>query len=148
MYRKALEASFVDPNIKVFVLASKWFDNIRASNRANLEWFASKLRQHPEKKCFILLDPPWDQGVNGRQGTFDPLNHFNRFSSNRSDFLVSYPKNQAWKKGNEEVQKIFAGVATIISVESYTLKYKDDDHLNPVFIEKNGYWLDQVYEQI
>lgn len=159
LIRPALSSIIADPRVKVIVIASRWFGYMGVkSGRRSLSNLASLAEQHPEKRIFILLDPPWDDGsiVNGRrqQGQFDPMRHFNRINYQRDVFLVPYPKENKWEQGNEMIKQIFDRVAKIIEVKDFvcdgklcdTLKYKDDDHLNPYYLESNAHWLDGLFD--
>ena len=117
----------------------------------------SEIMKRHDLRVFVLLDPPWTPGNrNGQQGKYDPLRHLNRLSFDRNDFIVPYPDNDKWKKGNDAVIKSLGDVTTIISVEEYICSnqkcdllkwYKDDDHLQPRRVEKDGIWIDQIFEK-
>lgn len=113
------------------------------------------IQRRKDIKVFILLDYPWTPTrKDGQQGEFDPLLHAKRLSFNREDFIVPYPDDDTWKRGNEAIVELLSDVASIIPVERYIcpenkcdlLKwYKDDDHLQPLRLEKEANWIDQVF---
>lgn len=146
-----------DPRIKTVVIGNKWGGRIDSpAFLTGTAKFKDALKNRPDVNAFVLLDAPWDQGEKHNiQGTFDPYKHYKRYNSKPEDFIVSYPELDLWKKGNDAVTKHLSDVANIISVEEYVcpnkqcnlLKwYRDDDHLQPKRIEKEGVWLDQIYE--
>lgn len=158
---KAIESAFQDPRVKTIVLASKWYMYRGRRGQKNILKFRDIVQKFPDKKVFIILDAPWDEGarINGKvqQGQMDPMKHFNRFDFNKNDFLVPYDQNGEWRRGNQIVENIFAGEdsVTLIKFEDYichkglcdTTKYRDDDHLSPVYLEKNAFWLDAVFKK-
>lgn len=159
--RPAILKIMSDPKVEVIVIASRWFGYMSdRSGKGSLAELAELCKTYTNKKVFILLDPPWDSGslINGRrqQGQFDPMKHFNRVHYQQEDFLVPYPKELKWKKGNEMIEDLFHDVAKMVKVENFvcekqfcdTLKYKDDDHLNPFYLEKNATWLDEVFASV
>ena len=146
-----------DPRIQTVVIGNKWGDRDvdSAEFLSGIERFKSSLKKRPDLQAYILLDPPWDKGEKGTQGSFDPLKHYNRFNSKPEDFIVPYPEMTLWKKGNDAVIKHLSDIAHIISVEEYVcpnrkcnlLKwYRDDDHLQPLQLQREAIWLDQTFK--
>lgn len=159
--RPAILEIMSDSRVETIVIASRWFSYIsRKNGRGSLVELAELCKKHPNKKIFILLDPPWDSGrtINGRvqQGQFDPMKHFNRVHFKTEEFWVPYPKELKWSEGNKMIKNTFHGVARIIDVEKFicdnnqcnTLKYKDDDHLNPFYLETNAVWIDKIFDSV
>lgn len=81
---------------------------------------------------------------------------FNRVHFKTEEFWVPYPKELKWSEGNKMIKNTFHGVARIIDVEKFicdnnqcnTLKYKDDDHLNPFYLETNAVWIDKIFDSV
>lgn len=123
--------------------------------------FKKNISKRPDLRVYIILDYPWTPPrANNRQGDYDPLMHLNRLSFGErlddADFTVPLPKDNSWRRGNEVITKLLGDVATIIPVVPYVcpnnkcnlLKwYRDDDHLQPLRIEKEAIWLDQIFER-
>ncbi len=158
-HARAFDAALDDPQLNTLVFAYKWTGRLEddPSFHATLARIRSKLLAHPEKHAFVVLDYPWVEEP-GRQGVTDPLRHWNRLAGSKSraeDFVIDAPDG-GWKVGNEAVMKDLAGVATFIDPTPFVcpngrcdlLKwYKDDDHLRPSRLEKEGVWLDPVFRE-
>lgn len=154
---KTFYALLKDPRIKTVVLANKWgarYD--QAYFKQGIDNLKKALSERPDLKVYILLDPPWDEGVGGAQGNFDPLKHFYRFNSKYEDFEVPYPNDNRWLLGNIAVNKALNGFVTVIDIEQYVCEkqkcnvlkwYMDDDHLQPKSVEKYGVWVDQIFNE-
>ena len=138
------------------VVASKWEQYASDPGFAKgLEDLQAAVLKRGDLKLFVLLDPPWTPGAHGnQQGDYDPLHHFNRWAFSRSDFVVPYPKDDVWKRGNEAVVKVLGDVAEIISAEAHVCSggmcdlyewYRDDDHLQPVALEEKGVWFNPIF---
>ena len=145
-----------DRGVKTLVVGGIWGRYMYYPGFLNsLEKLKTAVLQRKDLRLFVLLDPPWTpENQFGQQGDYDPLRHFNRWNFNRSDFIVPYPKDDTWQKGNDAVVAVLQDVATIISVEEYVCPnktcdllqwYKDDDHLQPKKLEESAIWLDQVF---
>lgn len=151
-------ALLADERVKTVVLASKWGDYYEWEQfDEGIDRFKKLLRARPDVKVYVLLDAPWDEGVYGNQGTYDPYKYFYRLNSKPEDFIRPYPEMDLWSKGNKAITKALGDVATIISIEEYVcpngkcdlLKwYRDDDHLQPRRLETDAAWLDPVHESI
>ena len=146
-----------DPRIKTVVLANKWgarYD--QPYFKQGIDNLKRALSERSDLTLYILLDPPWDEGVGGAQGNFDPLKHFYRFNSKYEDFEVPYPNDDRWLLGNIAVNKALNSVAIAINIEHYVCEnqkcnvlkwYMDDDHLQPKSVEKYGVWVDQIFNK-
>lgn len=153
------DALLNDPQFNTLVFAYKWTEKLQndQASHKTLAKVRAKLLEHPEKRAFVLLDYPWVEEP-GRQGVTDPLRHWNRLAGSKiraEDFVIDVPDG-GWKVGNEAVMKDLAGVATFIDPTPFVcpngrcdlLKwYKDDDHLQPSRLEKEGVWLDPVFRE-
>jgi hypothetical protein len=148
-----------DSRVKTLVVTNKWGDRLTNSEavRFGFDRFKEAIKKRPDLRVYVLLDAPWDEGVNGKQGTFDPYKHFFRFDSKPEHFVRPYPEMDLWKLGNDVAVSELSDVATIISIEEYVcpngncdlLKwYRDDDHLQPRRLETDATWLDPVYESV
>ena len=144
-----------DNKIKKIVLLNKWggrYNQIYFDKGISV--FRQKLLTRKNLKVFVILDPPWDEGTGGAQGNFDPMKHFDRFNPSTENYFVSYTDDGDWKKGNRAVIDALGDIATIIDTEKHicanrkcnVLKwYRDDDHLQPERLEKEGYWIDEIF---
>lgn len=152
---RAIFSLIQDKRIKKIVLGAAWAYSFRSSASVEtLDKFFKITSNRKDLKVFVLLDYPWTPENNGKQGDYDPLNHVTRFNM-KSNFLVPYPKEDLWEKGNEKISKIVRDKAKIIDVSSYIcpsgkcdlLKwYKDDDHLQPARLEMDAVWLNEIFE--
>lgn len=148
-----------DPRIKTLAVTNKWGDRLGNAEavRVGFDRFKRALKTRPDLKVYVLLDAPWDEGVNGKQGSFDPYKHFFRFDSKPEHFVRPYPKMNLWRLGNDVAVRELSDVATVISIEEHVcpdgkcnlLKwYRDDDHLQPRRLETDATWLDPVFESV
>ena len=103
-----------------------------------------------DKRFFVLLDSPWDNG------SYDPIHYINSLNPQKNknnDIIVDLPEEKLWTKGNQYVEKVFSLYATIIETETKVCpnkkcnlrNYKDDDHLRSSYVEQNAAWIDQVF---
>lgn len=145
-----------DPKVKTIVIGQAWGQYYKNPKfKGEIAYLKEVIQRRKDIKVFILLDYPWTPTrKDGQQGEFDPLLHAKRLSFNREDFIVPYPDDDTWKRGNEAIVELLSDVASIIPVERYIcpenkcdlLKwYKDDDHLQPLRLEKEANWIDQVF---
>lgn len=119
--------------------------------------FREAVLAHPDLRVYVLLDYPWTPSKgNKQQGDYDPLRHVNRLHPKEEDFMLPYPKDDSWEKGNAAITRLLGDVAEIIEVAPYVcpnrkcnlLKwYKDDDYLQPLRLEKEAVWLDRIFEE-
>ena len=68
-----------------------------------------------DKRFFVLLDYPWDNG------SYDPIHYINRLNPQKNknnDIIVDLPEEKLWSKGNQYVEKVFSSYATIIETET------------------------------
>lgn len=142
--------------IKKVVVVNKWgsrYDQVYFDE--GISRIRNLLTERKDLKLYILLDPPWDEGVGGAQGNFDPLRHFNRFNPQSHKYFVTYSNDASWKLGNDAIVEALADVAEIIDSETHVcpdgkcdvLKwYMDDDHLQPRRLETEGYWIDRIFK--
>ena len=68
-----------------------------------------------DKRFFVLLDYPWDNG------SYDPIHYINRLNPQKNknnDIIVDLPEEKSWSKGNQYVEKVFSSYATIIETET------------------------------
>ena len=104
------------------------------------------------KEFYFLLDAPWDHG------TYDIRNHVSRISFNgakRDSYVVDYPSLDWWRQGNDVVEERFSKLANVIRVESFVcpegkcdlMKYMDDDHLLPGYLESDAFWVDGIFNK-
>lgn len=157
----ALRALVEDHRVKAVVIGNIW--GVRSTwtdFESSVIDFKKAISQRDDLKVYILLDYPWTPSrANDQQGDYDPLMHFNRLSFigklNENDFIVPYPSDEAWRRGNNAITKLIGDRAKIIDVAPYVcpngkcnlLKwYKDDDHLQPLRLEKEATWLDEIFK--
>ena len=111
--------------------------------------------KRPNLKVYIILDPPYAEEAN-RQGVTDPLRHVTRlpFINGASNFTINLPTQKLWENGNNKIKEIFGTSATYLDPSPVVWPngscnilhwYKDDDHLQPSRLEKEGIWLDPVF---
>ncbi|WP_443743628.1 acyltransferase family protein [Sutterella sp.] len=153
---RALSKLIADPRLKTLVVASMWGTKTEDPLFADqLKDLRAAVKARGNLKLFVLLDYPWTPSVDGRQGDFDPLRHYDRSDFKASDFIVPLPKEENWRRGNDLVQRVLGDVAEFIDPTPFVcpngmcnlLKwYKDDDHLQVRRIEKEGVWLDRIFE--
>ena len=153
---KAFYKLLEDRRVKTVVVASIWGQYASDPGFAKgLEDLKKAVQKRGDLKLFVLLDAPWTPAAQGnQQGDYDPLRHFNRWAFSRADFVVPYPKDDVWKRGNEAVVKALGDAAEIISVEEHVCSggmcdlyewYRDDDHLQPVALEEKAVWLNPIF---
>ncbi len=150
---KALFSLAQDPRVKTMVIGNMW--GSRGDQTAAIAEFRQVAAARQDLKIYVLLDYPWTPAeANGQQGEFDPLRHVSRWKG-LSNYVVSYPKDDAWARGNAMVEKAFAGAATFIRPETFVCPekrcnllhwYRDDDHLQPMRLKAEGVWLDPIFE--
>lgn len=56
---------------------------------------------------------------NKQQGDYDPLRHVNRLHPKEEDFILPYPKDDSWEKGNAAITRLLGDVAEIIEGAPY-----------------------------
>ena len=144
-----------DPRVKAMVFAEKWVAELKhGDSAAAITAFRQVAETRPDLKIVVLLDYPWTPDVNGRQGDYDPLRHVSRWKG-ASNFVLPYPADESWARGNAMVEKAFAGAATFIRPEAFICPgkkcdllhwYRDDDHLQPMRVKAEGVWLDPIFE--
>lgn len=146
-----------DKRVKALVIGNIWGYRLKYNDfEPSVKSFKQTIMARPDLRVYVLLDYPWTPpNVNGQQGDYDPLLHFKRLNPNKDDFIVPYPSDNSWEKGNIAITKLLGDVATIIPVAPYIcpnqecnlLKwYRDDDHLQPLQLEKEAIWLDQIFK--
>lgn len=119
------------------------------------EWRDLILRNKDTEFVFIL-DAPWDgfsYDIRNRVGRLTLDSDVSREIVNNSRH-VDFPEDQDWLMGNQRVQDALGDVATVVdptpwvcpSQKCNLLNYKDDDHLNQVYVRSNGVWLDFVFK--
>ena len=68
---------------------------------------------------------------------------------------MPYPKSDMWKVANQRVQNALKDKAIILETESYVCQnnkcdvlneYRDDHHLRSSFLQKDGVWIDRVFD--
>ena len=154
-------AKLADQNgLKTLVIAQKWggYSQIPGFYEA-ISAFLEKIKNRQNLRIYIILDAPWNEGETpDEQGSFCPLKHLDRLSESidPEDFVVSFPENDKWKKGNKAARKAFGDRVIYIDPTPYVCPggkcnllrwYKDDDHLQPRRIETDGIWIDRIYEE-
>lgn len=152
---KAFYTLIENPQVKKVVIFNKWGSNYDKDYfQEGVKKFKQVLSKRPDLKAYVVLDPPWDEGVGGAQGNFDPMRHFNRFKPDMKNYFVSYDDHGLWKKGNDGVTVALGDVATMIDTEHHICKnykcnvlewYRDDDHLQPSQLGKKAIWLDEIF---
>ena len=158
---KAISKLILDSRVKVIVIGSIWGERSELDDfKISVMNFKKMIAKRPDLRVYVILDYPWTPPrINYQQGDYDPLKHLNRFSFSKKldekDFIVSLPNDKSWEKGNIAITGLLSDVATIIPVTPYVcpnnkcnlLKwYRDDDHLQPLRLEKEAIWLDQIFE--
>ena len=102
-----------------------------------------------DKKVIVLLDAPWDYG------SYDLKNQLNRLHANQlknTGFLVDYPTNNDWLKGNLYIEEKMSSYSVILKTEHLVcpdkrcnlMNYKDDDHLRSSYVKANAFWIDEI----
>lgn len=152
---KAFYTLIENPKVKKVVIFNKWGSNYDKDYfQEGVKKFKQVLSKRPDLQAYVVLDPPWDEGVGGAQGNFDPMRHFNRFDPDIKHYFVSYDDQGLWKKGNDGVKTALGDVATIIETEHHICKdykcnvlewYRDDDHLQPSQLGREAIWLDKIF---
>lgn len=153
---RALSKLIADPRLKTLVIANMWENKMEDPLFAGqLEELRAAVKARGDLKLFVLLDYPWTPTVDGRQGGYDPLRHYDRSDFKASDFIVPLPQEENWRRGNALVRRVLGDVADFIDPTPHVcpdgmcnlLKwYKDDDHLQPLRLEKEAVWLDRIFE--
>lgn len=152
---KALYKLLDKPQVKRVVIFNKWGSNYDQEYfQEGIKKFRQVLSTRKDLQAYVVLDPPWDEGVGGAQGNFDPMKHFNRFNPDLKSYYVSYDDNGLWKKGNNAISAALGDVATIIDTEHHICKnyecnvlkwYRDDDHLQIDRLGKEAVWMDEIF---
>ena len=151
-FYKILESN----NVKTLIITNKWGGRLWLKDEFDKS-LIKLLKYTKEKniKLYVILDAPWDEGPRGTQASFDPLKHFNRFSSGTEHLESAPPDDSRWKSGNNRVKNIYVNShAVILDPYEYVCPddrcnlniWRDDDHLRPVWLKDNGVWLDKVVE--
>lgn len=147
-----------DARTKIVVVGGIWGNYYQQKGfDEGIQKFRSFLMNRSDLKAYVLLDYPWTPSTaDGGQGEYDPLLHYKRFSYNRDAFILPYPSDDRWLQGNEAIEKNLSDVATLIQTADLVcpdqkcdlLKwYRDDDHLQPLRIEKEAVWIDPIFEE-
>lgn len=156
---EALYKLIADKRVKTLVVGNIWGERIKTADfESSVRSFREAVQARPDLRVYVLLDYPWTPSKgNNQQGDYDPLRHVNRLHPNKEeDFILPYPKDDSWEKGNAAITRLLGDVTEIIVVAPYVcpdrkcnlLKwYKDDDHLQPLRLEKEAVWLDRIFEE-
>lgn len=151
---QALKTLLQDNRIKTVVIGQMWgYYKQRHPERfeKGMQQYRDLIKQYgKEKDFFVLLDAPWDSG------TYNIKNHLTRmnYKSFKEGYYVEYPKETSWKEGNDFVELFLKNCAHIVKVEQFVCpemkcnlrNYRDDDHLHSSYVERNAFWIDQVFE--
>ena len=130
---KAFYTLIKNPQVKKVVIFNKWGSNYDKDYfQEGVKKFKQVLSKRPDLKAYVVLDPPWDEGVGGAQGNFDPMRHFNRFKPDMKNYFVSYDDHGLWKKGNDGVTAALGDVATMIDTEHTFVKTTNVMFLNGI----------------
>ena len=150
----AIRTLLQDPRIKTVVLGQIWGHYQHETPeqfKKGIDSYLNFFRMYgKDKRFFVLLDYPWDNG------SYDPIHYINRLNPQKNknnDIIVDLPEEKLWSKGNQYVEKVFSLYATIIETETKVCpnkkcnlrNYKDDDHLRSSYVEQNAAWIDQVF---
>lgn len=162
-YEKALASG----KVKAFVVAgiwggyihntSNWFETPNGRQTLEDGGFDEVMRRlralpekYPEVKFYAVLDVPWDSK------SYDLCNRLNRFDRELSaeDFLVPFPEEQSWLKGNEAVRKALGDVYEIIDPvpsacpdeRCLLLNYMDANHLRASYVRDHAIWIDRIFK--
>ena len=162
-----LEKIFLDPNLRILVFSQKWggYKNNGILSEG-IEGYLSIVNKFLEfdrnRRVYVLLDNPWSEDKNGEFDIFRYLgSRYNvEEKINTGSFIVSLPKNQEWKEGNEFLlgkflQKDFKNNVIFINTQKYIcpngvcdLKdYRDNDHLRSSYVRDNAFWIDQIFRK-
>ena len=80
---------------------------------------------------------------------------FNTNTLKNTGFLVDYPTNDDWLKGNLYIEEKMSSYAVNIKTEHLVcpnkkcnlMNYKDDDHLRSSYVKANAFWIDEILEK-
>ena len=106
-----------------------------------------------DRRVFVVLDYPCQQGY--LLNSFDINRLFPQALNEQSRGGVPYPKSDMWKVANQRVQNALKDKAIILETESYVCQnnkcdvlneYRDDHHLRSSFLQKDGVWIDRVFD--
>lgn len=144
-----------DKRIKKIIFAQKWGGYPQKAYDESFKQIKNIIQKRNDLQIFVLLDYPWTpRSKNGVQGFYNPLQHFNRINFNKEDFVVPFPKEKDWLRGNQTIEDELYNIASFINPTSTIcpnnkcnlLKwYRDDNHLQPLRLEKEGIWLDSAF---
>lgn len=154
---ESLKILLQDARIKTVVIGQIWgaymTQNLGVDFFEGVNSYVEIMKKFGQsKKFYVLLDAPWDQG------SYNITNHLNRLNYKAAleveHYWVSYPMDDSWLKGNRYVQDAFSSLSTLIVTDNLVCpnkkcdlkNYMDDDHLRSSYIEKNAYWIDQVFQ--
>ena len=170
---QSFEILLKDPRLHHVVVAQKWGgylenDDITAidalGNSVSFDRGGWKVALHNLYEAFatskrtlhVILDVPWDESKTS--SNYDPLRRLPRYNTTigEQDFLVPYPKDDAWKQGNDAALATFQSVATIIAPAEQEcpqrtcnlLHYKDDDHLRASYAKDHAVWIDSIFDDV
>lgn len=159
---KAFLAAIEDERVKTIIIGRKWGRHVKNGEPIGktgdaLKLIRQKVSERKDLRLYVLLDPPYVEGENGQQGITDPLLHLKRTNFRRSDYVIDIPDHPVWKIGNEAVVKFFKNTPSVTFIDPTPyicpngkcdlLKwYKDDDHLQPLRVEKEAVWIDTIFE--
>ncbi len=153
-----LAAGYAARKYKNIAIAEKWGEYLARfpdDFHETVRRFADYLRQNPDIKVWILLDPPWEEQAYG-EGPYDPQRHVSRVYNQPEHLWFRYPIDLTWKKGNDEIRRMLAGLVTFIEVEPYICRnglcdltcYRNDDHLHGLYTEAHAVWIDPIFEAV
>ena len=156
--QKYLTAGYAARKYKNIAIAEKWGEYLARfpdDFHKTVSRFADYLRQNPDIKVWILLDPPWEEQAYG-QGPYDPQRHVSRVYNQPEHLWFRYPIDLTWKKGNDEIRRMLAGLVTFIEVEPYICQnglcdltcYANDDHLHSLYTKEHAVWIDPIFEAV
>ena len=141
------------PQIKTIVIGQMWgaYKNSHPNSfQQGVEKYIEIIQKYgKDKKVIVLLDAPWDYG------SYDLKNQLNRLHANQlknTGFLVDYPTNNDWLKGNLYIEEKMSSYSVILKTEHLVcpdkrcnlMNYKDDDHLRSSYVKANAFWIDEI----
>lgn len=115
-----------------------------------LNKLTSLIQTYSDKEYYFLLDNP-------SADNYDPNLYFSRLEPRKKGvFIMPYPKDDLWKKGNDIIIEHFKNIANFIDVASHLCPnkqcdlyaYKDDDHLRPQYLKENATWIDPIFQDL
>ena len=156
---KLFEKLLQEGQIKTVVLGQIWGKYLQetpASFMKGVDVLQSWVEKNPDRNFFVLLDYPWDESTYDIRKRFI-TNRWSELNIDRANFIVDYPAQTDWIKGNEYVIKHLQGLEQLKFIETESkvcpdqkcdlLKtHKDDDHLRASYVKDNATWIDPVFE--